>query len=174
MKKFISCILIAAALFLKNAGTVYAQNYEVSSSASIKRPIGNFEFDYRIASLEKFLAKFNSPLTPFASDFVQMADFYGIDYRLVPSISGVESTFGKFIPFESYNAYGWANGNYKFKSWPDSIEIVTRTLRTKYFDKGANNISQIARRYAPPSSTWGGKVKYFEGKIAPMPLSFDI
>jgi len=131
-------------------------------------------FDYRVYILRKFLSKFNSPLTPYSSEFIRQADFYGIDYRLVPAISGVESTFGKQIPFGSYNAYGWVNGNYSFKSWPDSIQVVSKTLKYNYIDKGVISIASIARVYAPPSTTWGSKVQYFVSKIDALPLSFDI
>jgi len=136
----------------------------------IKEPV----FDYRVYTLEKFLSQFNSPLTPYSSEFIEQADYYGIDYRLVPAISGVESTFGKRIPADSYNAYGWVNGNYSFKSWPDSIQVVSKTLKNNYIDKGAISIAKIAKIYAPPSTTWGVKVQYFVSKIDALPLSFDI
>jgi len=93
---------------------------------------------------------------------------------MVAAISGVESTFGKRIPENSYNAYGWANGNYYFESWEDSIAIVSKTLREKYYDRGATTLNQIARRYAPPSSSWAWKVNYFMEKIDPVPLPFTI
>jgi hypothetical protein len=92
----------------------------------------------------------------------------------VPAITGVESTFGKHIPYKSYNAYGWANGERKFDSWEDSIGHVSMSLRTKYLDKGAGTINKIAKRYAPPSITWAGKVKNIMGKIDKLPLSYDI
>jgi hypothetical protein len=92
----------------------------------------------------------------------------------VAAISGVESTFGKRVPVNSYNAYGWNNGNFSFESWSDSIETVSKALRENYYDKGATSIDRVARRYAPPSSTWSWKVKYFMGKIDSFPLEFTI
>lgn len=138
------------------------------------RVVAEPSFDYRIYTLRKFLNKNRSPLTPYSAEFIKLADYYGIDWRMVPAISGVESTFGKRIPQNSYNAYGWAGGNYNFKSWPDSINTVSMTLRQKYIDKGATSITKIARIYAPPSTTWGRNVKYFVAKITPLPLSFDL
>lgn len=161
-------------LFVFSARDICAQEIAVSGSASPKVEQNSQAFDYRVENLRNFLLKFNSPLAPYAQDFVTYADANGLDYRLVPSISGVESTFGKAIPSNSFNAYGWANGNYSFTSWSDSIGVVSATIRTEYIEKGATTISKIARRYAPPSSTWGGKVKYFEGKIDTLPLSFDL
>jgi len=170
-----TCIILVFTLFALSTKSLYAEQVEAGSSAMPKfKAVNQVVFDYRVYTLRKFLAKFNSPLTPYSAEFIKQADFYGIDYRMVPAITGVESTFGKHIPNKSYNAYGWANGEYKFSSWEDSIEHVSMTLRTKYIDKGAVSIAKIAKRYAPPSPTWGTKVKYFVGKIDTLPLSFDI
>lgn len=174
MKKLITLILTLTVLFITSAGTVRAQELAVSPSASFKKDAKTTDFDYRVVILKRFLEKFNSPLSPYAEEFVASADKYGIDYRLVPAITGVESTFGKRIPYKSYNAYGWANGDAKFKSWEDSIEHVTMTLRKKYIDRGAPTISKIARRYAPPSKTWGTKVTYFVRKIDTVPVTYDL
>jgi hypothetical protein len=130
--------------------------------------------DFRTQILEDYLSSHNSPLAGSASDFIYYADKYNIDWRLVAAIAGVESTFGKQIPINSYNAYGWNNGNYSFKSWAESIEVVSKALRENYYDKGATSIDKIARRYAPPSNTWNWKVKFFMGKIDSFPLGFTI
>lgn len=175
MNKYITCILLTFTIFGLSGNKVLAQNPEAGSSAMPKfRQEKEVTFDYREYTLRKFLTKFGSPLTPYSAEFIAQADYYGIDWRMVPAISGVESTFGKQIPFNSYNAYGWVNGDYSFKSWPDSIQTVSKTLKTKYVDKGAVSIAKIARIYAPPSTTWGTKVTYFVSKITPLPLSFDI
>ncbi|MGA2910677.1 MAG: hypothetical protein ABSE04_02640 [Candidatus Microgenomates bacterium] len=173
MNKLITITLIISTLSLIGAGRVYAQN-ESDSSASLKTQSESTGFDYRVENLTVFLEKYDSPLAPYAQDIVAYADENGLDYRLVPAISGVESTFGKFIPSNSYNAYGWVNGDYTFKSWPDSINVVSSTLKANYIDRGAVSIPQIAKRYAPPSTTWGGNVKYFVSQIDTLPLNFDI
>ncbi len=170
-----TCILLTFAYFVFNPPAAKAESQEAAISAMPKfRVQEEAKFDYRVYTLRKFLAKNSSPLTPYSLDFIKLADYYGIDWRMVPAISGVESTFGKRIPAGSYNAYGWANGNYSFKSWPDSINTVSMTLRTKYIDKGAVSINRIAHIYAPPSITWGRNVKFFVAKITPLPLTFDI
>jgi len=130
--------------------------------------------DYRVLILKEFFNQHNSPLSDYASEFVSEADNYSLDWRLVPAITGVESTFGKRIPINSYNAYGWANGTYYFDSWDESITLVSKTLKEKYIENGADSLNEIARRYAPPSSTWSHKVKYFMNKIDPLPLTFTI
>lgn len=170
-----ACIILILVLLTLKPRLAFADTIEAGCSAMPKfRSPRVSNFDYRIYTLRKFLNRFNSPLTPYSPEFIRTADYYGIDWRMVPAISGVESTFGKHIPVNSYNAYGWANGNYSFRSWPDSIQIVSKTLKENYVDKGAVSISKIAKIYAPPSTTWGRNVKYFVGKITPLPLSFDI
>jgi len=171
MKNLIT-ILAFSALFLFNTDSVAAQVSVAESSANLRANVSIA--DTRVDTLEKFLEKYNSPLAPYSEVFIETADKYELDWRLIPAITGVESTFGKRIPHDSFNAYGWANGEYRFTSWEESIEIVGKALRTKYEDKGAVSINQIARRYAPPSSTWAGKVKFFMRKIEAYPLDFDL
>jgi hypothetical protein len=175
MNKIIACIVLTTALIGITTKPCLADSPVAGSSAMPKfknaqEPV----FDYRVYTLSRFLGQYNSPLTPYSPEFIKEADSYGIDWRIVPAIAGVESTFGKQIPYGSYNAYGWANGKTSFKSWPDSIQTVTKTLKCNYMDRGATSVSKIARIYAPPSKTWGAKVQYFEGKINTLPLSFDI
>lgn len=175
MKKTLRYILITSAflIFTTNARVCRAENL-AASSATIKSSTSASGYDYRVENLRNFLKKYNSPLAEYAKEFVDYADSNNIDYRLVPAITGVESTFGKRIPKGSYNAYGWANGAYTFESWEDSISHVSETLKTKYFDRGVESISEIARVYAPPSTTWGGKVSFFVSKIDSLPVNFDI
>lgn len=163
-------ILIISAFIFIIAGTnphslIYAQSETAEASAVLATKPGEVMPDQRIRDLKNYLRYHNSPLEDYSSDFVWLADKYNIDWKLVPAITGVESTFGKFIPQGSYNAYGWANGNYYFSSWPESIEIVSKTLREKYFDRGADTVEEIAPIYAPPSNTWAGKVQYFMAEI---------
>jgi hypothetical protein len=171
LKKLITFIFAFVLLFWL-ASPASADSLVAGSSAELREQAPS-QNDIRVEILKRFLESYNSPLAEFAQEFVSASDKYGLDWRLVPAITGVESTFGKRIPGGSFNAYGWANGDYRFKSWEDSIEIVCQTLRNKYIDKGAPSINKIARRYAPPSSTWAWKVKYFMYKIEAFPVAFD-
>jgi hypothetical protein len=164
MKKilFIAALLVAS--FIPKPVQAQEEKLVMAGSSAVLKSVA-VQPDIRVAQLETFLAKYNSPLTPYAQDFVAMADKYQIDWKLVPAITGVESTFGKQIPSYSYNAYGWNNGNFRFKSWEDSIEIVSKALREKYFDRGLNTPYKIGPVYAPPSKTWASKVSFFMQKI---------
>ncbi len=161
-------------LFLSKVNTVLANVSMVSSSAQIQRTNQSIQTDIRQLVLKKYLESHNSPLAPYSACFISNADKYNLDWRLVPAISGVESTFGKRMIPNTYNAYGWGGGTIYFESWNDSIEVVSKTLREKYYDNGTPNIAKIARRYAPPSNTWGRNVKWFMKEIDSTPVQFTL
>ncbi|OGG13330.1 hypothetical protein A2773_00850 [Candidatus Gottesmanbacteria bacterium RIFCSPHIGHO2_01_FULL_39_10] len=164
MKKLIYFITFLTFLFIRS--DTYASTGYIEADASARMEVSTLAVaDQRAEVLKNYLEGFNSPLAPFASKFVSEADKYDIPWTWVPAISGIESTFGKHIPYNSYNAWGWANGEYAFKSWDEAIKIVTKTLKERYVDRGADTIDKIAPIYAPPSHTWAGKVQYFIGKI---------
>lgn len=174
MKKLITVIVISFFLFFAAVQSASASAPVVSSSAQLKKAKQQTRIDFRVIKLRRFLQKHNSPLAPYSGEFVWYADKYSLDWRLVPAITGVESTFGKRIPYNSHNAYGWANGNYYFGSWEESIGIVSKTLRKKYYNRGASSIEEISRIYAPPSDSWSWKVEYFMNEIDPIPVVFSI
>lgn len=154
-------LLLGFILFISFPQPVKAQDMAGESAVLKNEVLGIKTLDSRVEKLEKFLDSYNSPLTPYAAYFIETADRYQIDWRLVPAITGVESTFGKKIPPKSFNAYGWNNGDYRFGSWEESIEKVSLTLKEKYVNRGLDNPYKIGPVYAPPSKTWAGKVVYF-------------
>lgn len=112
--------------------------------------------------LSEYLALHNSPLQYHAQDFIDAADKYALDWKMLPAIAGVESTFGKHIP-GGYNAYGWGvygTNRIYFVSWTDGIFSVAKGLRENYLNRGLTNPYSINRVYAA-SPRWGGNVTYF-------------
>jgi hypothetical protein len=173
MKKLLTILSILIIGALIKAGPSYGLELEntISSSAQLKEETE--EFDNRTQILEKYLDQFNSPLADYADEFIDAADAYDLDWRLLAAITGVESTYGKFIPRNSYNAYGWNNGAYAFQSWENSIWTVTKALKENYVDRGANTVEKIGRIYAPPSPFWSGRVKRIMAQIDSQP-QFDL
>lgn len=128
----------------------------------VDRFISSFKVDKKALILAKYLESYNSPMQYYAQDFIDASEHYNIDWRLLPSIAGVESTFGKRIP-GGYNAYGW--GVYGenvlfFKSWRDGMFTVAKGLKENYINKGLTNPYAMNRIYAT-SPSWGYKVSYF-------------
>lgn len=101
----------------------------------------------------------SAPLAEYAQKFVEVANKYGLDYRLLPAIATVESGGGK-SNFRSYNAWGW--GNKGFTSFEEGIEVVGRGLKTGYIDKGRDTVEEIAPVYCPPNyKNWARSVNQF-------------
>jgi len=164
MKKLFAILAIFIAFFIFSQPV---QAIEVAGGSAVLKNevLGIKNPDSRVEKLEAFLANYDSPLAPYAEQFVRAADRYQLDWRLVPAITGVESTFGKQIPANSYNAYGWANGAFYFQSWEQSIDYVSQYLKEKYVDRGLDTPYKMGPVYAPPSRTWAGKVIYFMKQI---------
>lgn len=117
------------------------------------------EIDPRVESVRTYLASRQAPLADYADHFVEAADKYGIDYRLVPAISVMESNGGKHL-FRDYNAWGW--GSVNFTSFEEGIETVTRGLKTGYYDAGLDTVAEIAPVYCPPNAkAWTNGVTEF-------------
>ncbi len=113
---------------------------------------GVVTIDPRILAMQRFLLDNGSPMAPYANTFIQEADKYGLDWRLVASISAIESIYGNLIPYQSYNAWGWRGGPggkfSKFKDWNDGISTVTKGLAQGY---GTNLTPyDIEPAYCPP------------------------
>lgn len=139
---------------------VLAEGETVPVSTEIE--VESRQMDGRAKILKDYLAQYNSPLQYQAQNFVDAADQNQLDWKLVAAISGVESTFGKFIP-GGYNAWGWGvygNQALGFKSWKDGINTVSQGLRKNYFNKGLTDPYSINKAYAA-SPAWGAKVTYF-------------
>lgn len=167
--KIKTLFLLFTVLLLASFPEKAEANQKASGSSAVFVEAGKeVTRDYREKVLEKFLVSYDSPLAPYAMDFVNEADTYNIDWRLVASISGIESSFGKQLPYNSYNAWGWGiygDNIYYFKSYNDAIYTISKALRENYMDKWeAQNVYQIGRIYAA-SPTWAQRVNYFMEKI---------
>lgn len=125
------------------------------------------ERPYLIANILK-----NRTLEPYSHYMVEVADKYGIDYRLIPAIAMKESGGGNKARSGSFNAWGFENGRTNFDSWEQAIDIVGKTLKERYIARGLNTPEEIMPIYAPPQLYTGGKwakdVNYFLRKIQPL------
>lgn len=153
-------LLLTLSLFVRS------QKVEVRALDSEIKPqeqvVVSKKLDPEAEVLQKYLAKFDSPLQYHAQDFVDAAKKYNLPWRLLPAIAGVESTFGKFIP-GGYNGWGWGVYGTQaiyFNSWKEAIYTIAQGLRENYFNKGYTEPYSINRIYAA-SPTWGYKVSYF-------------
>ncbi len=146
-------------LYLSNVKLVKptVQNFQLyaalpKSEVSITDEIGSA--DGRAKIIEDFFSAYKSPLSTYSNIFIQVADKYNLDYRLLPAISMQESNGGKKVINNSYNPFGY--GIYgalvtRFNSWEEAIDRVGKALREDYLNQGLENPVQIMAKYTPPS-----------------------
>lgn len=162
MKKIF--ILIFITLFIHIFAVKAYANKVAESSASFDKEAAPVS-DKRAMILKRFLEKYDSPLSKNSDHIIATADENDIPWTWIPAISGVESTFCKAIPYNSYNCWGWANGEFYFTDYKDAVSIISKSLKERYVNSGADSIEKIAPIYAPPSKTWAGRVVFFIEQI---------
>lgn len=168
-KRIVLITVLFTALLLISSVPASAAEKTAGTSAQIATLNQEFATDNRVKILKTYLERYNSPLSEMAPVFVAEADKNNIDWRLVASIAGLESTFGKHIPYQSYNAWGWGiygDNTHSFESWEDGIATISKGLRTNYMDKwgAGDDIYKIGKIYAA-SPTWAQRVEFFMNQI---------
>jgi hypothetical protein len=121
--------------------------------------------DARPEKIKKYLKTYDSLLYPYSGTLVEAADFYGIDYRLLPAIAQQESNLCKRIPPETHNCWGWgihSAGTLGFQDYDSAIWTVARGLKYEYIDKGYSTPEEIMSKYTPLSNgSWAAGVSTF-------------
>lgn len=128
--------------------------------------------DARPAIVANFLERHNSPLQPYdhyGKVFVEIADRYGIDFRLVPAIAMQESNLCKAIPPGSNNCLGFgvhSRGTLAFDKYEDGFERAARELKKNYIDIGLTTPEQIMTKYTPSSNgSWANSVNQWMAEM---------
>jgi flagellum-specific peptidoglycan hydrolase FlgJ len=166
MKKFI-LILLVTLLFLTMPKTVQAAEKASGSSATLIATSPMPVVDKRVKILRAYLEQANSPLAASAERFVQSADENDLDWKLVAAIAGLESGYGKHMPTNSYNAWGWGvygDNVIRFASFDEGIQTISKGLKKNYIDRGATDVYAIGRIYAA-SPTWAQRVTSIMNRI---------
>lgn len=155
--KYIKYILISVLLLTLTGSNLVGQVPAEPTHSKLE----SRELDPRAKVLSQYFASHNSPFEYQAQDFIDASDKFGLDWKLVPAIAGVESTFGKAA--FGYNAWGWGiygDNALNFKSWRTGIYTVSKGLKTGYIDRGLTNPYKMNKVYAA-SPSWGFKVNFF-------------
>lgn len=126
---------------------------------------------FELKEVTAFLTKYNAPLKDHAEDIVDASYVFGLDYRLLSSISMAESGGGKHTPScAGYNPFGWSSttspcGFYRFKNFSEAIWTVAEKLGTNPAYARFQNDGQIytlATIYNPgEADTYTQKLNYF-------------
>jgi hypothetical protein len=129
--------LIVAGLIAAPA-TVSVQQYRESPAVKQNDP--------RLSRLQKFFGDRDCPLRDSAKDFLLAADQNQLDWRLLPSISFVESSGGKY--YGNNNVFGWGSSKERFSSVRAGIHYVAAQLGKSRRYKG-KDIDRKLQIYNP-------------------------
>ena len=119
MKRFLqSGVVIVAGVLGIAAATMQADQQDVTKMRK--------KFDLREAILRRFFKDNHCPAEGYAAVFIQEADEHSLDWRLLPSLSVIETGGGRHAP--NNNLFGWANGKTSFDSFTAAIHHVATFL----------------------------------------------
>jgi hypothetical protein len=128
-----------------------------------QKPAADYREDPRYDRLKKFFARFECPVRYQIGEFLEAADNNDLDWRLLPSLSLVESGGGKAAPHN--NLFGWNSGKAQFASFAASIHHVAYQLaHSPIYRK--KSLKGLLATYNPRES-YGGKVMAVMTQIAP-------
>ena len=152
MRTLSKSILVVAGLLSQAPST---------DSASLK-PL-YYDEDPRLVRLREFFLRYDSPVHELAGEFLEAADGNGLDWRLLPSISIVESGGGR--DYRKNNIFGWYSCKSGFPSISEGIHTVASRLANSrlYRDK---NLAGILRTYNT-NEEYGDKVLALMEKLGP-------
>jgi hypothetical protein len=138
----------------------------ISHAACLKSATAEYrnkpDKDPRLACLRAFFEGSNCPVSQFSPVFLEASDTYALDWRLLPSISFVESTGGKSA--RNNNLFGWDSGRAVFSSAIDCIRSVAYSLSHSHLYR-YKNVDEILKTYNP-NADYARKVKSVMIRIA--------
>jgi hypothetical protein len=111
--------LFAGGLFVMGVASVPVA---LSPGQTLHHPVRDYGNDPRLHTLRSFFRRWGCPAERYCPTFIEAADTYKLDWRLLPSISFVESTGGKAAP--NNNLFGWDSGRAQFSSPAAGIHAV--------------------------------------------------
>jgi beta-N-acetylglucosaminidase len=125
--------------------------------------------DSRVPRVQNFFHQYGSILEQYSQNFVDAADKYHIDYKLLPAIAMQESGGCKREIKDTHNCYGYGiytHHTTSFTSYEEGIDTVSNALAKYYVAKGINTPEEIGKRWNPADTNdWTDKVKYFMGLL---------
>jgi Mannosyl-glycoprotein endo-beta-N-acetylglucosaminidase len=135
----------------------------VSPHQTQEAPASSYQQDPRLKRLEKFFQSAGCPAQKYSDTFLEAADAYGLDWRLLPSISFIESTGGKAA--RNNNLFGWDSGRAEFASPAAGIHTVGYRLSHSSLYRH-KDLDGILATYNPDAE-YAAKVKAVMRRISP-------
>jgi hypothetical protein len=127
-------------------------------------PVQPVSLDPRATRLKKFLGHLHCPVAPLADEFVNAADENHLDWRLLPSISVIESGGGK--AYRNNNIFGWNQGLQLFPTITSGIREVAYKLGKSALYRNRNAEEKL--RIYNPDPTYPDRVLAVMRRISPV------
>jgi hypothetical protein len=124
---------------------------------------GATQHDPRQDKIEKFFADRDCPLAGSAAVFLNAADRNALDWRLLPSISMVESSGGNH--YRNNNVFGWDSCQQSFTSVGAGIHYVASQLANSKLYKHKNLDGKLRTYNSNPE--YSHRVKAFMSVMDP-------
>ena len=148
---------------------------QVESPATLGIATSAMVADARAEIIARYLHKYDSPMSGYASLIVETANLVANEYNLdatqlaylTIAIAQNESNLGKRMPENCFNAWGWgihSAGTLCFDSWEEAIPKYMNDFAKEYMHKqGLNSPEAIMSRYTPhsPNGAWAKNVSHF-------------
>lgn len=141
------------------AANVASTCEQVPASKQVSAP----KTDPRTVRLETFLARLHCPIAGMAADFVHAADQNRLDWRLLPSISVIESGGGK--AYRNNNIFGWNNGLEPFPSLRAGLDVVASRLGHSPLYRNLDSLGKL--HVYNPDESYADKVLDVMNRISP-------
>jgi hypothetical protein len=120
--------------------------------------------DPRIVRLHQFFSRLHCPVRDLSEEFVHAADDNDLDWRLLPSISIIESSGGK--AYRNNNIFGWANGDWPFPTIRAGLHQVAFRLGKSILYR--NRSTEEKLKLYNPDEAYPGRVQEVMQMISPV------
>jgi hypothetical protein len=131
---------------------------------SSSQPAPDYRDDPRFESLTRFFHKAACPAEKYSAEFLRAADANALDWRLLPSLSFVETSGGKGARHN--NLFGWNSGRAHFPSPAAAIHAVGYQLKHSSVYKNMK-LDRLLAIYNPGAEQYADKVKSIMRRISP-------
>jgi hypothetical protein len=134
------------------------------TSQTSSQPAPDYRDDPRFQTLSKFFHKADCPAEKYSAEFLKAADANQLDWRLLPSLSFIETAGGKGA--RNNNLFGWDSGRAHFPSPVAGIHAVGYHLKHSSVYKN-KKLDTILAVYNPAAEEYAQKVKSVMRRISP-------
>lgn len=125
--------------------------------------------DHRASELQKFMVKYKCPKPFYITEYINAADKYKLDYRLLASISVQESSCGRHACGDGIRRWGYGScKGYNFTSVASGIDFVSNALANGNYYRGKTLIQKL-KTYNSENPLYYNQIINLMGQMKELP-----